>query len=121
MLLHIIFFSKEEPSAETTITQSGTVSDNLIAWEVGTTLTLQGTLEAKNNFPVYTHLLVTSDNIKYGIRTINTVEDLSAYIGKEVIVNGEIDLIIRSLPIIVADEFSFANPEDEEKKEASQT
>ena len=71
----------------------------LVQWELWQSVVVQGTIAVDDNFPMYTHLLTTYDNIKYWI-LFDREESDELYDDIAVTISWSITFFLKSLPII---------------------
>lgn len=81
-----------------------TPQENMV-YTLWATLTFSGTLAVDNNFPNYTHSIVTTDGTKIGLKS--TTINLNAYVDNKIELVGTIKKYFKITPVMEVDTLKF--------------
>jgi len=74
---------------------------------IGQTMSFEGTVNATNKFPIYTHTVYNKDGVKIFLKSSSV--NLNAYEGQYVSLKGNIKEIYKGAPIVDVSEVKIAN------------
>lgn len=76
-------------------------------YTLGATLTFSGRLVSDNNFPNYTHSIMTQDGNKVGLKS--TTINLNAYVDKKITLVGTVKKYFKITPVVEITTLKFAD------------
>lgn len=83
-----------------------TPQENMV-YTLGATLSFSGKLVSDNNFPTYTHSIITPDGTKVGLKS--TTINLNAYINKKIILVGTVKKYFKITPVVEVTALKFSD------------
>ncbi len=78
-----------------------------MVYTLGATLSFSGKLVSDNNFPTYTHSIITPDGTKVGLKS--TTINLNAYINKKIILVGTVKKYFKITPVVEVTALKFSD------------